>query len=314
MITNERQYAITKAQLRRLQSVLALSHPSASGMDPQLHRAMMAGLESQIADLDAELRHYEYLPHAQLLQLQSLSGIGRLLTEGRIARRLTQYDLAHELGLKPQQIQRYEATEYRSASLSRLAKVAAALRLDLKSNVPLAASTQCRDLQSLLSGDTITFEETQHFHTDHMWHSVLIKLSDLYDSREFLRVVEKHLRYGTKLYYVLPDESVLDPLREELARRHEHLDRRIHDCVRVILADPTWPESGDEFVVFNFLEGTDVRGFIWESQEQMGKIVSPEQLLMLAKRYLRPAHNAEDRAKKESCTAKPDRPVVERAA
>lgn len=43
---------------------------------------------------------------------------------------LTQKELAERLGLKEQQIQRYEATRYQSASLNRLLEIAEALQQD----------------------------------------------------------------------------------------------------------------------------------------------------------------------------------------
>jgi transcriptional regulator with XRE-family HTH domain len=42
---------------------------------------------------------------------------------------MTQEGLARRLGVKPQQVQRYEATEYESASFARILKVVQALGL-----------------------------------------------------------------------------------------------------------------------------------------------------------------------------------------
>jgi transcriptional regulator with XRE-family HTH domain len=51
----------------------------------------------------------------------------RALIRARIASGMTQEGLALRLGLKGQQIQRYEATEYESASFARTRKVGQAL-------------------------------------------------------------------------------------------------------------------------------------------------------------------------------------------
>ncbi|MHB8320387.1 MAG: helix-turn-helix domain-containing protein [Acidimicrobiales bacterium] len=53
----------------------------------------------------------------------------RLLVRARIRAGLSQRLLAERLGLKEQQIQRYESSDYASASLSRLRQVAAAVGL-----------------------------------------------------------------------------------------------------------------------------------------------------------------------------------------
>ena len=57
-----------------------------------------------------------------------ISGIATNLIKARIARGLTHKELAQRVGIKEQQIQRYEATDYEAANLSRLQAVASALR------------------------------------------------------------------------------------------------------------------------------------------------------------------------------------------
>ena len=62
--------------------------------------------------------------------MDELSGVAELptvLIKARIAQGLSQKDLAERLGLQEQQIQRYEATEYASASLTRIKEVVSAL-------------------------------------------------------------------------------------------------------------------------------------------------------------------------------------------
>lgn len=74
-----------------------------------------------------------------VLRSQTISdGIGTipdLLVAARIARGMTQKDLAEFMGLKMQQIQAYEADRYQSAGLSRIAWVAKALGI----KIPLTA-------------------------------------------------------------------------------------------------------------------------------------------------------------------------------
>lgn len=56
-----------------------------------------------------------------------LENIPEMLIEERLRLNLTQKQLAEKLGLKEQQIQRYEASRYQTASLRRLKEVANAL-------------------------------------------------------------------------------------------------------------------------------------------------------------------------------------------
>jgi transcriptional regulator with XRE-family HTH domain len=63
------------------------------------------------------------------LTLDAVEDLPKTLIRARIAAGMTQEGLARRLGVKPQQIQRYEATEYESASFARIRKVVQALGL-----------------------------------------------------------------------------------------------------------------------------------------------------------------------------------------
>ena len=65
------------------------------------------------------------------IQIDSLDELPRALVKARIAGGLSQKELAERLGLKEQQIQRYEATDYGSASLTRLKEIAQALGVNI---------------------------------------------------------------------------------------------------------------------------------------------------------------------------------------
>ncbi len=65
------------------------------------------------------------------LEADSIIGIGEALIKARIVRNLTQKELAETLSLAEQQIQRYEATQYRGVSAERLQQVADALKLSV---------------------------------------------------------------------------------------------------------------------------------------------------------------------------------------
>ena len=62
--------------------------------------------------------------------MNTLANIGTALVESRKASGLTQAGLAMRLGVKRQQVQRWESQAYRSASLERVSQVAAALGFD----------------------------------------------------------------------------------------------------------------------------------------------------------------------------------------
>ena len=132
MIKNERQYRNTKAQAERFsQTLQSLRRRSggAEGVDPLIAKAQEDALRSQIADLEGEMREYESLKAGgfQLDGLNVVSDLSILLIKARIAQGLSQRELAERIGVKEQQVQRYEATDYASASLTRIREVASAL-------------------------------------------------------------------------------------------------------------------------------------------------------------------------------------------
>ncbi len=132
MIKNERQYRITKTQAngfaRTIQS-LREQPENREGVHPLIVKAQEEALSSQLAELENEMREYESLRSGdfEFDDLSSVTQISTVLIKARIARGLSQKNLADKVGVKEQQIQRYEATDYASASLSRIREVASAL-------------------------------------------------------------------------------------------------------------------------------------------------------------------------------------------
>ena len=141
MIKNERQYKITRAQAARFSNALESLRqcPNAdNGLHPLIAKAQEDAMRSQLADLESELREYESLK-AGKFQWDSLSMIADLpsiLIKARIAGGLSQRDLAERVGLKEQQIQRYEATDYATANLARIKEVVSAFVVEINSPRP----------------------------------------------------------------------------------------------------------------------------------------------------------------------------------
>jgi HTH-type transcriptional regulator/antitoxin HigA len=128
MILSDRQYSVAKAQLEKLRSAADRAKADAAN-HPRLREIEVKAFASQIADIERELAEYDLAKSGTFTFAESfsLSDLPKVLIQARIARGLSQTDLAHRLNMKPQQIQRYEATEYTSASLARLIEIAASL-------------------------------------------------------------------------------------------------------------------------------------------------------------------------------------------
>jgi ribosome-binding protein aMBF1 (putative translation factor) len=150
MIKNDRQYRITKAQAARFAHALEMLRKHSeekAGVHPLLRKAEREALESQLADLNAQMAEYEALRSGRRSARlpDSLEELPRALIEARIAAGWSQRELAEHLGLKEQQIQRYEATGYAAASLERVQSVAHALGVRLRqreAHSPLSAGQQ----------------------------------------------------------------------------------------------------------------------------------------------------------------------------
>lgn len=140
MITNERQFKITRSQAEKFKKALTeFSLQGRAGVHPRLIQAERDALESQIADLERELDEYESLKASDLsmITLDSFEGLAEGLIKARIASGLSQKDLADRLNIKEQQIQRYEADRYSSASLQRLQDVANAIGVRIRNDILL---------------------------------------------------------------------------------------------------------------------------------------------------------------------------------
>ncbi len=131
MITNERQYLVTKAEVDRFEAALNQADEQNNALHPKLRKAAREGLESQLRELREALFEYESLRAGgeTSFEYDSLTNLPEGLIKARIARGMTQKQLAESLNLQEQQIQRYEATLYKGAALERIDAVAKALGL-----------------------------------------------------------------------------------------------------------------------------------------------------------------------------------------
>jgi transcriptional regulator with XRE-family HTH domain len=144
MIVNERQYHGTLAAIRRFEQ--ALEHNTGEGKqrNPRLYEIMREDIEEEIAILCAQVAEYEAFRSGKINQvtITSLNDLSDVLIRARIAAGLTQKGLAQLMGLKEQQIQRYEARWYESASFARLKEVALALDLEMRIEVTFKRRTE----------------------------------------------------------------------------------------------------------------------------------------------------------------------------
>ena len=95
MIKNERHYRITKAQADRFSEALRRLNADAADQSephPPLLAVQKEALQSQLSDLEADIREYEVLKAGNFAfeQLESISELPKLLIRARIASGLSQ--------------------------------------------------------------------------------------------------------------------------------------------------------------------------------------------------------------------------------
>ena len=145
MIRNERQYKITKCALAELGNAIAsfrLDEVASTMGSEAIARAQLQAMETEAEILTEQVQEYDALKSgvSSNLCVASLSELPLVLIRARIAKGWSQKDLADALELKEQQVQRYEAEDYESASFHRLMEVSDVLGLKISETVRMAAT------------------------------------------------------------------------------------------------------------------------------------------------------------------------------
>lgn len=132
MIKNEREYRITKASLRKVED--ALAHIQTLRKDGKHDAAKLKlqelATKSMLGDLQDQIADYEKLKKGKFsaTALNLVEAVPSNLIRARIALGWTQKDLAERLGTSEQQIQKYEATDYESASFRKIIEIVSILK------------------------------------------------------------------------------------------------------------------------------------------------------------------------------------------
>lgn len=257
MIFSDRQYAVSKEQVEKLRS--ALTNVRA---DPKKHERLrkieVNALESQISEIDGELANYDLLKSGSVAfsETYSLADLPSILIQARIAQGLSQTDLAEQLGMKAQQIQRYEATRYMSASLARLIEIAGALKVRVSQSF---ATVESAVESSLFSWSDPTSIDWTRFPLKEMSKRGWLKGRDLVDAARSYFLTAAGPQFATALHRKkvrsgnAPDEFALLAWQArvlELARQELDTGRigefEIHDSWLRSLVSLTQFDDGPE--------------------------------------------------------------------
>ncbi len=148
MIKYSKQFSITKSKVKEFDNAILSLEKNTSDIHPLLMQAQKNALILQRDDLQNEIEEYEQLLSGEfaVFDVDNIAELPKALIRSRIYLKLTQKDLAEKLGMKEQQIQRYENTEYASASFSTLISIVEALDLKITEDVFLPKTTRTKNL------------------------------------------------------------------------------------------------------------------------------------------------------------------------
>jgi ribosome-binding protein aMBF1 (putative translation factor) len=114
------------AQVEFLQAAVA---KIAQGKSSRRTDSMAAKVEQVMCSREDQIREYDALKRGELKlpKIERLDDVPPLIPSIRIARGVSQTELAHRIGVSKQVISRYEESDYQSAGLTRLREILDAL-------------------------------------------------------------------------------------------------------------------------------------------------------------------------------------------
>ena len=137
MIRNEAEYKATVQRLTEQEERLKQQASELRQMDltKEEVKRVLDPVRSFHEQLKEEVVSYERLKRGDFDELQNFSGLGTLLIALRIAKGLTQRELAERLGVNESQISRDERNEYHGLTVDRANRVLEALEVEVASKV-----------------------------------------------------------------------------------------------------------------------------------------------------------------------------------
>ena len=132
MIKNEKQYRISKRKADELIDAIERINNDPK-KDPLRKELLTTSLIMAKQDIEQEIKEYEKLKKDTIGKLKErlFADLPSLLIEYKIKSGLTQKEFAAQLGIKEQQLQRYEADNFRSVTFKNLLRFLDAIDLEI---------------------------------------------------------------------------------------------------------------------------------------------------------------------------------------
>lgn len=137
MIRNETEYQEALKRIAEEKARLAqyVVHWQGKGYGPDEVAALREPLESFHLQLEEEVQSYERLKQGHFSEFENLHGLGQVLIGLRIARGMTQRQLAERLGVSETMVSRDERNEYHGITVDRAKRILDALGVRLVTRV-----------------------------------------------------------------------------------------------------------------------------------------------------------------------------------
>lgn len=197
LILNERDAREARSSITEIDAALTSEEQFkkiVAGLPLILVNGYRRALTTQRQDIQATLESYEKAKSGDYSDFIKRAGndIGALLIVARVIKGFSQKDLARLVGLKEQQIQRYEADRYRSITLSGFRRIAQALGVQLKGTFS--------EVEPLISKySSVEIKKIVSHAKENNWFEALSSDSEGEDQQEPIqRFISDHLiRYGS---------------------------------------------------------------------------------------------------------------------
>src|SRR5215471_16569591 len=139
MIRNEVEYQEASARLADERQRLAehRARLREAGLGDEEIKRVIDPMESFHLQLQEEVESYERLKRGEFEELENFRGFGHLLISLRIAKGISQRELAKRLSVHESQVSRDERNEYFGITLERAVKILDALNVRLRTKVEI---------------------------------------------------------------------------------------------------------------------------------------------------------------------------------
>jgi DNA-binding XRE family transcriptional regulator len=148
MIKNEKQLKISKKKLVELGQKL-VDTKATKELSTLKKKMIAASLENLTAQLRAEIEEYESISNGQSISFadRELADLPKLIMAYKIQNKLTQKTFSKQLGIKEQQLQRYESDDFSKMSFQNMLNLLQKIKL----NVKISKSEMSKKAKHLMS-------------------------------------------------------------------------------------------------------------------------------------------------------------------